>query len=68
MPLSNVPKPPARNIRRGSRLLIQAVAPLVSGPAYATAFGTPVGGTGTWVNSANAEGAPDGSYAIWAVT
>jgi hypothetical protein len=44
-------------------------APLpASGPAYATAYGTPVSGTGTWSNPTNAEGSPDGSNATWAVT
>lgn len=34
-------------------------------PGYASAFGIVSGGSGSWVGAANAEGAPDGTYAIW---
>lgn len=34
-------------------------------PAYASAFSDLGDGLGTWVNGANAEGAPDSTYATW---
>jgi Protein of unknown function (DUF4038) len=48
-------------------LVFQTPSSLNSGPNYATAQDTGSGGTGTWVNPGNADGAPDGSYATWAV-
>ena len=38
-------------------------------PAWAASYDTTaVSGTGTWVNPANAEGAADGSVAVWTAT
>ena len=38
-------------------------------PAWAASYDTTaVSGTGTWVNPANAEGAADGSFAVWTAT
>jgi large repetitive protein len=36
-----------------------------SSPAYASSYGTGGGGSGSWVNPANAEGAPNGVFATW---
>lgn len=60
-------------VTMGSALAIVTAQPVpqpgsLSGPAYATAEGTVAGGTGSWSGTANAGGAPDGSYATWAVT
>lgn len=38
-----------------------------TGPFYATSAADLGGGTGAWVNPANATGAPDSTYATWAV-
>ncbi len=48
-------------------LVFQAPASSNSGPNYASAEDTGGGGQGTWVNPADAEGAPDGVFATWAV-
>lgn len=47
-----------------SRLIVPPTSSS-SASGYATAAGTVAGGTGSWVNTASADGAPDGSYATW---
>lgn len=37
----------------------------VTSPVYASSYGIISGGLGNWVNPANAEGPPDGSFATW---
>lgn len=60
-------------VTMGSFLAVAAAQPAVqagslSGPAYASAVDTTaLAGTGTWTSPGSAEGAPDGSYATWAV-
>jgi len=40
-------------------------ASITTAVAYAASQDIVAGGAGSWVNPANAEGAPDGSYATW---
>lgn len=45
---------------------VQVPTSVNTSPAWAVSYDTTaVAGTGTWVNPANAEGAPDGSWATW---
>jgi hypothetical protein len=59
-------------VTMGSALAVATAAPApqpgsLSGPAYASTAADLGGGTGSWSNTGNADGAPDGSYATWSV-
>jgi hypothetical protein len=59
-------------VTMGSALAVTAALPVpqpgsLSGPAYASSAADLGGGTGSWTSPGNADGAPDGSYATWAV-
>jgi hypothetical protein len=59
-------------VTMGSALSAATSAPVpqpgsLSGPSYAASAADLGGGTGSWSSTANADGAPDGSYATWAV-
>ena len=56
----------------GSVLAVPAAVPAsqlmtLSSPAYASSASGLSGGTGTWSNTGNADGGPDGSVATWTV-